>query len=63
MRDRLLNGLIVFTAILWAAWVVMLSASALEHPGSVPLIALPIFTVAALLGWFLLAMFKAGKHA
>jgi len=63
MRDRILNVLIVFTAILWAAWVVMWSAAGLNGTRPMPLMALPILAAAALVGWFLFAMFRAGKRA
>jgi hypothetical protein len=49
-------------ALLWAVWVVTLSATALEDPRPLPLVTLPILAVAALIGWFLFAMFKAGKR-
>jgi hypothetical protein len=62
MRSRLLNVLIVFTAILWAVWVVHLLGSSLQDPRPMPLIALPILGVTALIGWFLLAVFKANKR-
>jgi hypothetical protein len=62
MRDQILNGLIALAASLWAVWVVTLSATALEDPRPLPLVTLPILAVAALIGWFLFAMFKAGKR-
>lgn len=60
MRDRILYVLIVFAGFLWAVWVVTRSVSALQDPRPVRLqVALPIIGVGALVGWFLLAMFRA----
>jgi hypothetical protein len=62
MRDRILNLLIVVAGILWAVLIVTWSESVLQRPNQVPWrVALPSFGVALFIGWFLFAMFRAGK--
>jgi hypothetical protein len=64
MRDRILDGLIVFTGLVWALGLIMwLDGSVrMPHPSAVAWrVAVPILGAQALIGWFLLAMFRAGK--
>jgi len=62
MRDGILNLLIFVTGILWAVLIVTWSESMFQRPHQVAWrFALPSFGVALLIGWFLLAMFRAGK--
>jgi hypothetical protein len=66
MRDRILDGLIVFTGLVWAAGLVHFLDGSVgaPHQSSVAWrVAVPILGAQALIGWFLFAMFRAGRRA
>jgi len=66
MRDRILDGLIVFTGLVWAAWLVMWldgSVAARHLSSEAWRAAVLILGAQALIGWFLFAMFRAGRRA